>query len=88
MDGEGQTVSIRFECDGRAFEYSVVPTKQGTRPPGWRAQRSPGPTIPVVLVVVRKPGTEIGPAIVFPAGTVPTVDHAIEVARKFSEQLA
>jgi hypothetical protein len=41
-----------------------------------------------VLVTVRKPGTEIGPAIVYPAGTVPTVEHAIEVARMFAEQLA
>jgi hypothetical protein len=38
-------------------------------------------------VTVRKPGTETGPAIMYPAGTVATVEHAIEVARRLSEHL-
>jgi hypothetical protein len=37
----------------------------------------------MVLVVVRKPGTETGPGIVYPSGTVITTEHAIEAARLF-----
>lgn len=73
-----------FECDGRAFEYLAIPTKQKTRPPGWPSHKaSPGPWVPVVTLMVRKPGDETGPAMVFPDGTVITMEHAVEAARKF-----
>ncbi len=75
-----------FDCDGRALEYAVVPSKQIERLPG------PPPykrrSTPIVLVIVRKPGNETGPAMVYPEGTVVTVQHAIETARFFWRQLA
>jgi hypothetical protein len=77
-----------FECDGRAFEYVAVPIKQQTRPPGWPAHKaSPGPWVPAIAVIVRKPGDETGPAMDFPDGTTITVDHAVETARTFWEML-
>lgn len=73
-----------FDCDGRAFEYAVVDGKQKTRPPGWPAHKaSPGRWVPVITVVVRNVGDEIGPGMVFPAGTQITIEHAKETARRF-----
>lgn len=76
-----------FECDGRTFEYAVVRSKHKVRPPGWPShEASPGPWVPDVAVMVRKPGDESGAAtaaIVFPKGTEITVDHALDVARMF-----
>jgi hypothetical protein len=73
-----------FECDGRTFEYAAMPTKHKTRPRGWPSHKpSPGPWVPIVLVVVRKPGPETGPGMVYPDGTVITMQHAIETARLF-----
>jgi len=74
-----------FECDRRALEYSVVPSTQIERlprPPPYK-RRSP-----IVLLIVRKPSTETGPAMVYPEGTVVALQHAIETARFFWRQLA
>lgn len=75
-----------FECDGRVFEYSLVPSTQVERLPGQVPYKRR--SIPVLLLIVRKPGTENGPAMVYPQGTVATVQHAIETARLFWSQLA
>ena len=73
-----------FECDGRTFEYLAMRTKQKTSPAGWPAHKaSPGPWVPVVMVVVRKRGDETGPAMVYPEATVITIEHAVETARLF-----
>lgn len=39
-----------------------------------------------MLVVVRKPGTPTGPAMVHPQGTSATVEHARECVRFFRER--
>lgn len=73
-----------FECDGRTFEFAVIASKQKTRPAGWPNHKaSPRPRVPVVLVVVRKPGKETGPGMVYPQGTPITVEHAVETAHVF-----
>jgi hypothetical protein len=69
-----------FEYRGCLFEYAGIPTKDETRPPGSAA---PGPSIPAVLVMVRKPGEKEGPAILFWNRTAISTEHAIEVARRF-----
>ena len=71
-----------FECDGRRFEYLAGPTRGRMRPPGWPAYEA-STSAPHVMVYVRNPGDETGAAIVFPEGTVITVEHAIETARRF-----
>jgi hypothetical protein len=78
-----------FECDGRSFEYQVVRSRQKIRPAGWPAHKaSPGRWEPVLMVIVRRPGDEIGPAMVFPEGTAITTSHAVEVVRLFGEELS
>jgi hypothetical protein len=73
-----------FECDSRAFEFTVIASKDKTRPAGWPSHKpSRGPGVPIVLLVVRKPGNETGPGMVYPEGTVITTEHAIETARLF-----
>lgn len=75
-----------FECDGSAFEYLFFPSKTKTRPHGWPAHKAaPGPWVPDVIVMVRKPGDETGAggAMIFREGTVITTEHAIETARAF-----
>jgi hypothetical protein len=74
----------QFECDGRLLEYAVVPAAQVERVPGPRPRKR---SVPIVMVTVRKPGTDVGPAIVYPAGTQATAEHAMEVARMFWAQL-
>jgi len=78
-----------FECDGRAFEYAAVPTKNKTRPRGWPTHEAVrGPWVPMVMVIVRKLGEEEGPAaLLFPDGTVISTKHAIETAKTFWEIL-
>ena len=62
--------------------------------PASRIERLPGPrphkkrSVPVVVVVVRRPGTETGSAIVYPEGTDVKFEHAAEVARLLRDQLA
>jgi hypothetical protein len=68
-----------FECEGRLFEYLAVPTTH--------RQQSHGPSARVVLLVVRRPGDRTGPAMVYPEGTVVTVEHALNTARFFWSQL-
>ncbi len=69
----------RFDCDGHEFEYLVVDTTV-------RHDRGQ-PSEPCVVVTVRCCGEATGPAIVYPGGTVATVDHAREVARRFWDML-
>jgi hypothetical protein len=77
-----------FEFDGRVLEYVAVPTKHNTRPLGWPAHKaSPGPWVAAIAVVVRKPGNDTGPMMLFPAGTVITKEHVLETARAFRETL-
>ena len=79
---------IRFECDGRTFEYAALSTEQKTHPPSTPAHKlSRGAWVPIVLVVVRKPGDETGPAMVYPYGTIVTKEHAVEAARFFWSDL-
>jgi hypothetical protein len=54
--------------------------------PGLRPT-SAGP-FPIVMVIVRKPGDEMGPGMVCPEGTQVTLKHAMEAARTFRDQLA
>jgi hypothetical protein len=70
---------LTFECDDHPFEYAAVPAKQQTRPGG--------PRVPIVMVVVRKPSEETGPAMLYPEGTIVTTDHAMETARRFWAEL-
>lgn len=74
-----------FECDGCAFEYLVMPTREKERHVSWPAHKpAPGPWVPVIAVMVRKPGDENGAvAQSYPDGTVATVAHAVETARIF-----
>jgi hypothetical protein len=82
------TAWTAFERDGRSLEYVAVATKSKTRPQGWPANKpSPAPWEPIVLVIVRKPTAKTGPAMVYPEGTVVTVEHAIETARRFWAEL-
>lgn len=79
-----QTEWAVFECDGRTFECATMRTRMRIRPAGWPAHKAaPGPSIPIVVVVVRKLGDETGPAMEFPDGTVITTEHAVETARFF-----
>ena len=68
-----------FACDGHEFEYLVVETTV-------RDDRGQ-PSEPCVLVIVRRSTDRTGPGIVYPKGTVATVKHAREVARRFWEML-
>ena len=78
------TAWTAFECDGRSLEYAALATESKTRPKGWPANKpSPAPWEPIVLVMVRKPTAKTGPAMVYPEGTVVTVEHAVETARRF-----
>lgn len=86
---EGPITWTAFECDGRALEYAVIRSKQKTRPKGWPAHKpAPGPWVPDVMVVVRNIGEQNGPAMVFPAETEITTEHAVEAARLFWADLA
>jgi hypothetical protein len=77
-----------FECDGRTFEWLSVPTRQKTTPRPWPAHKaSPGAWVPVVCLIVRTPGDVTGPATLYPEGTVTTVEHAVETARRFWDHL-
>jgi|HubBroStandDraft_1064217.scaffolds.fasta_scaffold128795_2 hypothetical protein len=88
VDGASEQVWTPFECDGHSLEYAVVDARQRTRSENRPShKRSPGASVPVVLVAVRKAGTETGPAMVYPEGTVVTIDHAIETARFFRDRL-
>jgi hypothetical protein len=89
MTDEEMVEWTTFECDGRTFEYLVMHGHQKTRPAGWPAHKpSPGRSRPVVDVVVRNPSTQFSVATVYPADTIATVEHAIETARRFWDQLA
>ena len=75
--------------DGRALEYAVIRSRHKTRPKGWPAHKaSPGPWVTDMMVVVRNIGEESGPAMVLPAETAITTEHAVEVARRFWADLA
>ena len=78
-----------FECDGLALEYAAIPARHKNRPARWPAHKpSPGPSVSIVMVMVRRPGNETGPGIAYPGGTVITIEHAIETARRFWGDLA
>ena len=88
MEDTSPVVWTPFECDGHTFEYVAIPSKQKWRPAGWPThEASPSPWEPIVILMVRKPGHESGPALDFPEGTVITREHAVEVARTFWETL-
>jgi hypothetical protein len=74
----------QFECDGRTFEFVSIQTKRKTRPLGWPPhETSPGPWVPVVVVIVRNAGDVMGPCMDLPHGTRITIAHAVEAARLF-----
>lgn len=53
----------------------------------WMAMTAYGNDGPIVLILVRKPGSRSGPAMVLGAGTIPTEVHAHEAFQMFKDQL-
>jgi hypothetical protein len=66
-----------FDADGKPLEWAAVRVETKTKKK----------TTVEILVTVRKPGEEEGPALVYPESTVPTEAHALEVARAHEGEL-
>jgi hypothetical protein len=78
-------VWVPFECDGHIFEYSTLLTRMKGRDNNTPAHKpATGKSVRIVMVGVRKLGTAMGPAMIFPKGTIPDVERARETVRFFA----
>jgi hypothetical protein len=66
-----------FESSGKKLEWAAVRVETRTKKK----------TTVEILVTVRKPGEESGPALVYPEDTEPTEAHAHEVVAAHEEEL-